>query len=177
MSASSEAAPTLRQKIGPILGTMAFFVIAPGTFALFVPWRLTGWRMAPPLLGLPLLRPVGAALALLGFVALVDSFARFAVQGLGTPAPPLPPRRLVVTGLYRHVRNPMYLAVLSIIVGQALLLGRRVLLGYAAVAWLAVHLFVLLYEEPTLRARYGPQYASYRAAVRRWRPRLRPWRG
>jgi protein-S-isoprenylcysteine O-methyltransferase Ste14 len=169
--------PPLREVIGPILGSIAFFVLAPGTVAFWVPWRITRWEMAPPLLGLWVLRPAGAVLALVGLFGLAESFSRFAIQGRGTPAPVMPPKRLVVTGLYRHVRNPMYVAVLSIVVGQALVFGSRRLLAYAGIVWLAVHLFVQLYEEPALRARFGDDYAAYTASVRRWWPRLRPWRG
>jgi protein-S-isoprenylcysteine O-methyltransferase Ste14 len=173
----SEPRASLRELIGPIVGTIVFFFLAPGTFAFWVPWWITRWRMGPPLLGLWVLRPVGAILALVGLIGLAESFSRFALHGRGTPAPVMPPKRLVVTGLYRYVRNPMYLAVLSIVVGQALLLGRRRLLVYAAVAWVVVHLFVRLYEEPVLRASFGAEYVAYTAAVRRWWPRLRPWRG
>jgi protein-S-isoprenylcysteine O-methyltransferase Ste14 len=169
--------PPLREVIGPILGSIAFFVVAPGTFAFWVPWRLTRWEMAPPLLGLAALRPAGVVLAVLGLAGLAESFARFAIHGRGTPAPVMPPTRLVVTGLYRHVRNPMYVALLWIVVGQTLFFGSRRLLAYAALVWVTVHVWVLVYEEPALRARFGGDYAAYGAAVRRWWPRLRPWRG
>jgi protein-S-isoprenylcysteine O-methyltransferase Ste14 len=169
--------PSLREVIGPIVGTIAFFVVAPGTFAFYIPWRITRGQVAPPLLGVSALRPLGAVLALLGLVGLAESFSRFAIHGRGTPAPVMPPRRLVVTGLYRYVRNPMYVAVLSIVVGQALLFGSRRLLAYAALVWVTVHLWVLRYEEPALRARFAGDYAVYTAAVRRWWPRLRAWRG
>jgi protein-S-isoprenylcysteine O-methyltransferase Ste14 len=173
----SEPRASWRELIGPIVGTIVFFCLAPGTFAFWVPWWITRWRMGPPLFGWWVLRPVGAVLALVGLIGLAESFSRFALHGRGTPAPVMPPKRLVVTGLYRYVRNPMYLAVLSIVVGQALLLGSRRLLVYAAVAWVVVHLFVLLYEEPVLRASFGAEYVAYTAAVRRWWPRRRPWRG
>jgi protein-S-isoprenylcysteine O-methyltransferase Ste14 len=163
--------------IGPILGSIAFFVLAPGTVAFWIPWRITRWEMAPPLLGLWVLRPAGAVLALVGLIGLAESFSRFAIHGRGTPAPVMPPTRLVVTGLYRYVRNPMYVAVLWIVVGQALFFRSRRLVIYAAVVWIATALFVRLYEEPHLRARFGAEYLSYCAAVRRWWPRLRPWRG
>ena len=169
--------PSLREVIGPIVGTIAFFVLAPGTFAFYVPWRITHWQLAPPLLGAWALRPLGAVLALVGLLGLVESFSRFAIHGRGTPAPVMPPKRLVVTGLYRYVRNPMYVAVLGIVVGQALLFGSWRLLAYAALAWVTVHVWVLLYEEPILRAKFGAEYAAYTAAVRRWWPRRRPWRG
>ena len=107
---------------------------------------------------------------------LVDLFWRFALQGLGTPASIAPTRKLVVTGLYRYVRNPMYVAVVSVIMGQAVLLGDARLIGYGALFWLACHLFVVLYEEPTLEQTFGPEYRSYRANVPRWLPRLLPWR-
>jgi protein-S-isoprenylcysteine O-methyltransferase Ste14 len=171
------ARPSLREVIGPIVGTIAFFILAPGTFAFYVPWRITRWHMAPPMLGWWPLRSIGAALALVGLVGLAESFSRFAIHGRGTPAPVMPPKRLVVTGLYRHVRNPMYVAVLWIVVGQALLLGSRRLLAYAALVWVTVHVWVLLYEEPVLRERFGAEYVAYTAAVRRWWPRLRPWPG
>jgi phospholipid methyltransferase len=83
----------------------------------------------------------------------------------------------VVGGLYRYVRNPMYLAVIAMILGQAAILGRVALVSYAAILWAIVASFVGFYEEPTLSARYGAQYDAYRRAVRRWWPRATPWRG
>jgi protein-S-isoprenylcysteine O-methyltransferase Ste14 len=105
----------------------------------------------------------------------VGSFARFALQGLGTPAPIAPTRDLVVTGLYRFVRNPMYLAVSAVILGQALVLGDWRLVVYGGVFWLACHLFVVNYEEPTLQRTFGAEYEAFRANVPRWIPRLTPW--
>jgi protein-S-isoprenylcysteine O-methyltransferase Ste14 len=98
------------------------------------------------------------------------------VQGVGTPAPIFPTRHLVVTGLYRYVRNPMYVAVVSTILGQGLVLGNVTLLEYGGVVWLLFHLFVLAYEEPTLRAGFGPEYKVFSAEVPRWIPRFTPWR-
>jgi protein-S-isoprenylcysteine O-methyltransferase Ste14 len=109
-----------------------------------------------------------------GILVLLDSFARFALQGLGTPAPVAPPRRLVATGLYRTVRNPMYVAVVSAIVGQALFFGSLQLLAYGALVAVIVHLFVVAYEEPKLRATFGEEYEVFCADVPRWLPRLRP---
>jgi protein-S-isoprenylcysteine O-methyltransferase Ste14 len=106
---------------------------------------------------------------------LVQAFVRFVSEGSGTPAPVAPTRELVVGGLYRYVRNPMYVAVGATIVGQALLLGRPGLLVYAALFWLTVAAFVHGYEEPTLSDRYGEEYAAYRRGVPAWWPRLRPW--
>ncbi len=98
------------------------------------------------------------------------------MEGIGTPAPVAPPQLLVVGGIYRHVRNPMYVAVLAAILGQALLLGQLVLLGYAAAMWLVFAAFVRFYEEPTLAESFGADYDAYRRAVPAWLPRLRPWR-
>jgi protein-S-isoprenylcysteine O-methyltransferase Ste14 len=159
------------------LGSLAFLLLAPGTVAGLVPWWLSGWRVQAPLLGLAAGRALGAALVVGGSAVLLDSFARFALRGLGTPAPVLPTRHLVVGGPYRHVRNPMYVAVVSAVLGQALLLGDRRVLAYAAALWLVFHLFVLGYEEPTLRRAYGAAYLRFCENVPRWVPRLRPWRG
>jgi protein-S-isoprenylcysteine O-methyltransferase Ste14 len=132
--------------------------------------------MRPPFFGIQLFRAAGGVLIALGAIGLVDSFVRFAVQGLGTPAPVFPTRRLVVSGIYRYVRNPMYVAVVSAILGQGLLLGNVFLMEYGGFVWVATHLFVLLYEEPTLRASFGSEYDTFCAQVPRWIPRLRPWR-
>ena len=86
-----------------------------------------------------------------------------------------PTRHLVVTGLYRYVRNPMYAAVVAAILGQGLLFGNALLVAYGAIVWLLFHLFVLLYEEPTLRATFGPEYEAFCSQVRRWIPRVSPW--
>ena len=83
----------------------------------------------------------------------------------------------MVTGAYRYVRNPMYLAVLSAIVGQGLLLGQSVLLAYAGLVAVLVVSFVRLYEEPVLRRQFGEEYEAYRRAVPGWVPHLRPWKG
>ena len=111
-----------------------------------------------------------------GIIVVLDAFARFAFQGIGTPAPIFPTRQLVVDGFYRYVRNPMYVAVLALILGEALLLGNLHLLAYAVVPWLAAHLFVLFYEEPTLRKSFSIEYEAYCTHVPRWIPRLSPWR-
>lgn len=164
----------MRQRAA-ILGSAIFFIVAPLLLGCVVPWWLTGWRFQPAFLGLELTRLLGAALILAGVPGLVDSFVRFAVQGLGTPAPVAPTQHLVVTGLYRHVRNPMYVAVTAVILGQALLFADRSLLAYGAAFWLACHVFVVAYEEPTLQQTFGAEYEAFRSNVPRWIPRLRPW--
>src|SRR6266850_1985833 len=160
-----------------LLGSAIFLVIAPGTLAVYVPWTFTRWRMAPPLFGFSSLRVVGGLMMAAGLPVLLDSFARFAIQGLGTPAPIAPPQHLVVTGLYRYVRNPMYVAVTSLIFGQGLLFGNVSILEYGLVVWLGFHIFVLAYEEPTLRGKFGDDYKAFCANVRRWWPRVKPWWG
>ena len=165
------------RRVASIAGSAIFLVLAPGTLAVYVPWTFTRWHVAPPLLGFLPFRVIGAGLIALGLPVLLDSFARFAIQGLGTPAPIAPPQHLVVTGLYRYVRNPMYVAVVSLIFGQGLLFGSVGVLEYGMVVWLGFHIFVLAYEEPTLRARFGDEYQEFCANVRRWLPRVKPWRG
>jgi len=156
------------------LGTLVFLVVTPGVVAGLVPSWLTGWEVREPVPWLPL-RVAGALLLAAGVIALLQAFARFVTEGMGTPAPVAPTERLVVGGLYRYVRNPMYLAVAATIVGQALLLGQWVLLGYAGAFMVAVASFVHWYEEPTLRRRFGAEYDAYRRAVPGWWPRRRPW--
>jgi protein-S-isoprenylcysteine O-methyltransferase Ste14 len=158
------------RKITATAGSAAFLVIAPGVVAGLVPWWLTGWQ---PGVGWPApVRITGAVLTGAGTVVLLAAFAQFAIQGRGTPAPPAPTAQLVVRGLYRYVRNPMYLAVLATITGQALLLSRPGLLGYAAAVAAAVITFVYGYEQPTLTRRYGAHYQAYKRDVPGWWPRL-----
>jgi len=159
-----------------IVGSALFFVVAPLVVAGLIPWWITRWEFLPALLGVELTRVAGLTLIVIGVPGLVDSFARFALEGLGTPAPIAPTRKLVVTGLYRYVRNPMYVAVVAVILGQALLFGDWRLLWYGALCWIAFHIFVVIYEEPTLRRTFGMDYDAFRVNVPRWIPRLTPWR-
>jgi protein-S-isoprenylcysteine O-methyltransferase Ste14 len=156
------------------LGSAVFFALAPGVVVGLVPWWLTRWEPRP--MPMPV-RVLGGLLLVVALPVLVSAFVRFVRDGLGTPAPVAPTERLVVTGAYRYVRNPMYMAVLSAIVGQGLLLGQPVLLGYAGVVAVLVASFVRLYEEPVLRRQFGEQYEAYRRAVPGWFPRLHPWKG
>ncbi|GAA2000801.1 methyltransferase family protein [Microbacterium ulmi] len=155
-------------------GTIVFLALAPGVVAGLVPWLITGWRIPWPDGWIWPIAIAAAIVVLAGVALLLDAFVRFA-RADGTPAPPAPTARLVVVGPYRHVRNPMYEAVLAIILGQALLFGSGWTVLYAALVFLAVLLFVLFYEEPTLELEYGDEYREYRRNVRRWTPRLRAW--
>ncbi len=160
-------------RIAAVVGSVAFFFIAPGTVAGLGPWWIGGWRVAAHPPGLVVLQLLGGLLGAAGLAIVVESFARFALKGLGTPAPIAPPSRLVVSGLYRHVRNPMYVGVVAMILGQAALLADVRLLIYAAFVWAGFHGFVLLYEEPALRRAFPDDYAAFTAAVPRWIPRWR----
>lgn len=160
-----------------IAGSAVFLIVAPGFVAGLAPWWISRWRLEAPFFGMPIFRFAGGPLIALGVIALLDSFIRFAVQGVGTPAPVFPTRHLVVTGLYRYVRNPMYVAVVSVIFGQALILENVTLLEYGALVWLLFQLFVLGYEEPALRASFGSEYKLFCTQVPRWIPRLTSWRG
>lgn len=161
-------------RLGSTIGSIAFLGLAPGIVAGVIPWWMTGWIRHEGTMTY-VLAPIGAVLIGLGLVVLLESFGRFAWQGVGTPAPVLPTRHLVASGLYRWVRNPMYVAVVSIVFGQGLYFGQTVLVIYGVVLWLIFHTFVLTYEEPTLRRTFPDDYVVYFAHVPRWLPRLRPW--
>ena len=156
------------------VGTVVFLVVAPGVVAGLVPWLISGWR-EPAAWGAPvLIWVVSAALIVPGVWLLLDAFVRFA-RASGTPAPVAPTQHLVVVGPYRFVRNPMYIAVVAIIIGQAVLFGNWWVALWGVGVALAVALFVYGYEQPTLAREYGDEYARYCANVRAWIPRLRPW--
>ncbi len=159
-----------------IAGSFLFLVLAPGAVAGLGPWLVTGWRAGPLLpdalsWGAMPLRATGTALVIAGTIGVVGAFARFVSEGIGTPAPVAPTERLVIGGLYRYVRNPMYLAVAATIAGQALILGQLVLLLYTAIFLATTGAFVHWYEEPALRRRYGVQFDDYRRQVPGWWPR------
>eukprot|EP01035_Chromulina_nebulosa_P016404 gene16404-21743_t len=146
------------------IGSILFFFLAPGTVAGVIPWWMTRWDFSsttPPLIAF------GATWVSIGLIALLRCFVRFATDGQGTPAPVAPTRTLVVTGLYRRVRNPMYVAVTLILFGQAVMFSSAALIAYGLAVWLAFQAFILIYEEPTLRETYGDQYTAYCAAVPR----------
>jgi protein-S-isoprenylcysteine O-methyltransferase Ste14 len=165
------------RRIFAIFGTAAFLVLAPGMVAGYIPWAITHWHAHAPFPGFTELQAIGAVLIAVGVPVLLECFARFALQGVGTPAPVFPTQHLVVKGFYRFVRNPMYVSVLAVLFGQALFFGSIGVAAYAACAWLIAHLFVVFYEEPTLLRTFGAQYENYRKHVRRWIPRMSPWRG
>lgn len=153
---------------------LLFTVLVPGTVTVAIPW----WILGPTGRQLPGVWTVfefgGVGLLVLGGVIYVWCVRDFVSRGRGIPAPLDPPKELVVTGLYRHVRNPMYLGVLLLLLGEVVLFRSRPLLLYTAAWFLVVNAFVLFYEEPTLRRRFGESYERYAAEVARWVPRWRP---
>jgi len=161
-----------------LLGTIAFTLIVPGALIVLIPYLLTGWQLRPPLLGIEATRTLGVALIVLAAPLFFRFLSGFVREGHGTPAPIAPPEHLVVGGPFRWIRNPGYVAVVSLVAGQALLFGSGAVLAYAAFLAVAFHLFVVLYEEPTLRRQFGTEYESYCREVPRWIPRPRPsrWR-
>jgi len=154
--------------------TVLFTILVPGTVLVLVPLALVASGLGPRLDFGPA-RYSGLVPLLAGLSVIGVCFADFVRRGRGTPAPYDPPRQLVVAGLYRFVRNPQYLGVVLVVVGEALLTGAAVLFGYAAFLAAAYHLFVRYHEEPALGRLFGEAYARYREAVPRWLPR-RPGR-
>ncbi len=161
----------------PFLGTIAFVLFGGPLLAVVAgPWLLTGFHIGRPLFGWEPVRWIGAALIILGSSLFLSLLPRFVRQGRGTPSPAAETEHLVVTGAYRFVRNPMYVAVLGILLGEGLLLGSAAVLVFAAAMAVAFALFVRLYEEPRLGQRFGDDYERFRREVPRWIPRLRPHR-
>jgi protein-S-isoprenylcysteine O-methyltransferase Ste14 len=156
---------------------VASLAVGATFFALWF-WLLPGWLgFRVETAGVARWQWLAAVPSVLGFAVAIRCVWDFGSTGRGTPAPIAPPRRLVVAGFYRYVRNPMYVGFaagwtgLWVVFGQA---NPRVIAAVAAVA-LGVHLFVVFYEEPTLRNKFGAEYEDYRRNVRRWWPRLRAW--
>jgi protein-S-isoprenylcysteine O-methyltransferase Ste14 len=152
--------------------SLVWTVLVPGVVAGYLPWRFFGLS----LVRLDLLNPlhlIGVVCVGLGAALLAACIWEFARSGRGTLAPVDAPRELVVQGLYRYVRNPMYLSVATIGAGELLLVQSRALLLYWTAWFIVVNLFVIAYEEPTLRQRFGPSYERYTHEVGRWLPRFR----
>jgi protein-S-isoprenylcysteine O-methyltransferase Ste14 len=147
-----------------LLKNLLFVVTVPGTVAVYVPLLIARGRH--PAGGVTLL--LGAPLLAAGAAALGWCVWDFMTLGRGTPAPIDPPKRLVIRGLYRHTRNPMYVGVLTILAGWTVMYQSRSLLLYAVAVGVCLHLFVVLYEEPHLRRTFGEEYEAYRARVSRW---------
>jgi protein-S-isoprenylcysteine O-methyltransferase Ste14 len=171
--ARTDGAPARSLERSAILTLLAVLFIGPGPFLVAIPWWISG-GFAPTAFATPPVRILGALLVLAGLVPLADSLARFVREGRGTPVPAAPPDYLVVTGFYRHVRNPMYVGIVLVLAGEVLWCGSLPLLLYAFGFAPSFHLWVTRVEEPGLARRYGEPYARYAARVPRWIPRIRP---
>ena len=153
------------------LASLLHYIAAPGVVIGLIPWLLTGWQASTP--SWPgLVQVVGGVLVVAGVAVVTAEFVRFVREGGGSPAPVAPTSKLVTGGLYRYLRNPMYVAVVSAIIGQALLLSSPVLLAYAAATMATVWAFAHWYEEPTLRRSFGNEYDDYCRRVPGWFPRI-----
>ncbi len=153
------------------LKTLLFSILVPGTVAGIIPWLLlrgTGGLVLP----FPSLWMVGLLPLLLGVGLYIWCAGAFVLIGRGTPAPIDAPRALVTQGVYQWMRNPMYVAVLLVVIGEAILFGSFLLAGYALLLWAAFHAFVVFVEEPSLRRRFGASYVIYMLTVPRWLPRF-----
>lgn len=160
----------MRRASIPILNTVIFTVVVPGTVAVYIPMLLVGGFRRPTD---GLLTWVGCVVIVIGAAIYFRCAWEFAVRGLGTPAPIAPTKYLVTTALHRYVRNPMYLGVALLIVGEAALFRTLHLMEYAALMLLVAHTFVVFYEEPTLERQFGESYEEYRRKVPRWIPKIR----
>jgi protein-S-isoprenylcysteine O-methyltransferase Ste14 len=156
-----------------VVRTLIFVLVAPGAVLVLIPNRILDATGDRPAAGLGWLSRLGWVAVALGVLLLAWCWVGFMVEGRGTPAPYDPPRQLVTGRVYRRVRNPMYVGLVLALLGESLVFQSLALLLYAGVVWLCCHLFVVLYEEPALRRRFGAAYDAYRGQVPRWLPRLR----
>ena len=161
--------PSMTRAVGPILKTILFTMLVPGSVLVLIPQRLLGGFPRPAAGPLTWL---GGLIILLGASIYFRCAWEFAVRGLGPPAPIAPTKFLVTTALHRYVRNPMYIGVFLVLLGEAGLFRALQLLAYAAFFCVPVEFFVVYYEEPTLRRQFGESYEQYRSSVPRWIPKF-----
>lgn len=154
----------------PYLKTLIFTILAPGTVAGVIPYFLIS--SFGPHFSLGMFRFLGVPLMILGVIGYLWCAFDFAHRGRGTPAPIDPPKNLIVVGLYRWVRNPMYVSVGFLLIGEFLTFGNVAVLLFMLVMWFIFNLFILLYEEPTLRQLFGEDYSEYCRKVGRWVPKI-----
>jgi protein-S-isoprenylcysteine O-methyltransferase Ste14 len=157
------------RRFWPIVNTVVFTIFVPGTVAILIPrWLLGGFTRLPG----GVLTGIGGIVFLIGAAIYFRCAWEFAVRGLGTPAPIAPTKFLVTTALHRYVRNPMYIGVAMAILGDAVVSRSLHVAEYAGVMLLIAHIFVVLYEEPTLQRQFGESYEEYKRSVPRWLPRI-----
>jgi len=154
--------------------SVAWGVALGGTFGCLLPYLLGDWHLHRPLPYWAVAQVAGGLLIGAGLVPIAASFFEFA-RADGTPVPVASPPRLVVSGFYRYVRNPIYVGFVAVLIGEVLVTGSPGLLKYTVVAWLIGAAAVRFYEEPVLARKFGAEYQAYRRAVRAWIPRLHPW--
>ncbi len=153
-----------------LLKTIVFSILIPGTVTVLVPyWLLTSSSASPPL-QFGYFRYLGILPAIVGVAIYLWCAWDFTFAGRGTPAPIDPPKELVVRGLYQYARNPMYVGILSILIGEALFFESTRLMVYVAVAFLFYFSIVLIYEEPVLKRKFGDSYRTYCQTTPRWLP-------
>ncbi|HYE73176.1 MAG TPA: isoprenylcysteine carboxylmethyltransferase family protein [Blastocatellia bacterium] len=158
-----------------LIKTAIFTIIMPGSVTVLFPYLILWPQRSQLHLLLSLQQYVGAIFMLTGISIYVWCALDFALKGKGTPAPIDPPKKLVVSGAYRYVRNPMYVAVMCVLIGESLLFASLALLLYAATVFLCFNLFVMLYEEPVLTSKFGESYKDYCRRVSRWLPRVQSY--
>ena len=151
------------------LKSLLYLLFEAGVFALYVPLKIL---RSGPRLETGIFSFLAIPLWLAGSIIILRCFWDFALRGRGTPVPTDPPKELVVTGFYRYVRNPIYVGVLFLFLGHFLWFGTWALLLYTVFVFIGVHLFILLYEEPTLKKKFGAAYEDYLKRVPRWIPRI-----
>ena len=156
-----------------VIKTLVFSLLLPGVFLVLVPYFLLSVSGDGFSADIGSFRYIGVLPVLFGILIYIQCAWSFVSLGKGTPAPVDPPKELVVQGLYKHVRNPMYLGVLFLLMGEVIYFGSFLLILYTALVFLCFHIFVVAYEEPHLRARFGDSYKRYRESVPRWIPRWR----
>ncbi len=156
-----------------LIKTIIFSIVVPGSVTVFIPYLLLSNNFEVYSFEMGIMRYLGIISIMPGILFYVWSALDFALIGTGTPAPIDPPRNLVISGPYHYVRNPMYAGGLLMLIGESLLFGSVALIIYTCFMWLAFHLFIVLYEEPHLRKRFGPDYEAYISKVPRWIPGMK----
>ena len=157
-----------------LIKTLIFTILVPGTVTILIPRWLLASAAGVERYNIGVVRYLGLVPVVVGASIYLWCASDFTFAGKGTPAPIDPPKELVARGLYRYVRNPMYVGVASVLIGEALLFQSLTLLEYAGAVLLMFHLFVVLYEEPALARKFGDSYLRFREEVPRWIPRIRP---
>jgi protein-S-isoprenylcysteine O-methyltransferase Ste14 len=162
-----------RNTFTTLIKTIIFSILVPGSVTVFIPYLLLSNNFEVYSFEMGVIRYLGIIPIMTGILFYFWSALDFALIGKGTPAPIDPPRNLVIRGPYHYVRNPMYAGGILILIGEALLFGSAALTIYTFFIWLAFHLFIVLYEEPHLRKRFGPDYEAYTNKVPRWIPGMK----